>query len=112
MLARVFGPEFKRFTSLAIPIALAQPLRAVSTGYSILLRVDQRVHAIVVSRTLTTVATMLLAPLLAVSFGALGAVWGLALGSAVGSIGIIFCGLLPGDIPFPRRKKALITGEQ
>ncbi|MDQ1449248.1 MAG: hypothetical protein QOC79_2219 [Actinomycetota bacterium] len=112
VLSRVFGPDFRRFTSLALPIALAQPLRAVSTGYSILLRVDQRVHAIVASRTLTTVATMLLAPVLALAFGALGAVWGLALGSAVGSIAIIFCGLLSRDIPFPRRKKALITGEQ
>ena len=112
VLSRVFGPEFEKYAPLAVPIALAQPLRAVSTGYSILLRVDQRVHAIVGSRTLTTVATMVLAPLLAVSFGALGAAWGLALGSAVGSIAIIFCGLLPGDISFPRRKKALMAGEQ
>src|SRR5205085_11900146 len=112
VLSRVFGPEFRGFTSLALPIALAQPLRAVSTGYSILLRVDQRVHAIVVSRTLTTVATLLLAPLLALAFGALGAVWGLALGSAVGSIAIIFCGLLARDIPFARRKKAPISGER
>jgi O-antigen/teichoic acid export membrane protein len=112
VLSRVFGPDFKRFTSLALPIALAQPLRAVSTGYGILLRVDQRVHAIVGSRTLTTVATMLLAPLFAIWFGALGAVWGLALGSAVGSVATIFCGLLPRDISLSRGKKALITGEQ
>ena len=112
VLSRVFGPEFTKFAPLALPIALGQPLRALSSGYALLLRVDQRVHAIVACRSLATAVTMVLAPLLAVWFGALGAAWGLGLGSAVASVAIIVCALLPHDIPLPRaRRKVLVTGE-
>ena len=97
-LSRVFGPEFAMFTSLVLPIALAQLLRAASTGYSVLLKADRRVHAIVVCRAVTTVVVLVLAPLFAYRYGVLGAVWGLALGSAVGSAATILCGLLPRDI--------------
>jgi len=97
-LSRVFGPEFAAFTSLVLPIALAQLVRAASTGYSVLLKADQRVHAIVVCRAATTAVVLVLAPLCAYRYGVLGAVWGLALGSAVGSAATILCGLLSHDL--------------
>ena len=107
LLSRVFGPEFTTFTALVLPIALAQLLRAASTGFSILLKVDRRVHAIVLCRALTTTVVLLLAPLGAYRYGVLGAVWGLALGSAIGSAATIVCGLLPHDIATSRRREEL-----
>jgi O-antigen/teichoic acid export membrane protein len=99
LLSRVFGPEFARFAMLALPIALAQLLRALSTGFSVLIKADARVHAIVVVRGLTTGLTLVLGPLFAALYGLTPAVWGLALGSATGSVVTIGLGLLSRDIP-------------
>ena len=99
VLTRVFGQDFARFAVLALPIALAQLLRAVSTGFSVLIKADARVHAIVVVRALTTGLTLLLGPLLAALYGLTPAVWGLAIGSAIGSIATIGFGLMSRDIP-------------
>jgi O-antigen/teichoic acid export membrane protein len=111
VLSRVFGPEFAIFTSLVLPIALAQLLRAASTGFSVLLKADRRVHAIVACRAITTAVVLVLAPLGAYRFGVLGAVWGLALGSAVGSTATILCGLLSHDIAAPRERGLLASGD-
>src|SRR5439155_5118153 len=99
LLSRVFSHDFARFAVLALPIALAQLLRALSTGFSVLIKADARVHAIVVCRALTTALTLVLGPLFAMLYGLEAAVWGLALGSAVGSIATIWFGLLSRDIP-------------
>jgi O-antigen/teichoic acid export membrane protein len=99
LLTRVFGQDFARFAVLALPIALAQLLRAVSTGFSVLIKADARVHAIVVTRALTTGITLVLGPLFAALFGLVPAVWGLALGSAIGSLATIGFGLMSRDIP-------------
>jgi len=99
LLSRVFGPEFDQFAVLALPIALAQLLRALSTGFSVLIKADARVHAIVVVRGLTTGLTLVLGPLFAALYGLTPAVWGLALGSSVGSVVTIGFGLLSRDIP-------------
>src|SRR5439155_11663833 len=65
LLSHVFGSGFARFSVLALPIALAQLIRALSTGFSVLIKADARVHAIVVVRALTTGLTLLLGPLFA-----------------------------------------------
>jgi O-antigen/teichoic acid export membrane protein len=98
LLSTVFGPTFRTYAPLALPLALAQLLRAAATGFGLLLRADRRVRALITSRMISTGATLVFAPLLAWQFGAIGAVTGLGLGSAVGSIADIGFGVLSADI--------------
>jgi O-antigen/teichoic acid export membrane protein len=112
VLSRVFGPEFERFTSLVLPTALAQLVWAASIGFLILLKADQRVHAIVGCMAVNAAATLLLTPLLATWFGVLGAAWGLASGPAVGSAAAILCALSAHDIPLGPGRKRLISVER
>ncbi|HTK15434.1 MAG TPA: hypothetical protein VL769_03500 [Acidimicrobiia bacterium] len=105
ILTHVFGPEFAVFTAIVIPVALGQLLRASSTGFSILLKADRRVHAITVSRGLTTGLALVLGPLLAARYGLVPAVWGTEMSLVVGSIAAIVCGFMPGDVPFRRRPR-------
>ncbi len=111
ILSRVFGPEFEEFTSLVLPIALAQLLRAGSTGFSILIKADQRVGALMTCRAVATGLTFVLGPLLAAMYGLVPAVWGLALGSAAGSIATIVLGLMARDIPFPLVTRPAVRAE-
>ena len=104
LLSRVFGPDFARFAVLALPIALAQLIRALSTGFSVLIKAAARVHAIVVTRALSTGLTLVLGPLFAALYGLTPAVWGLALGSAAGSIVTIGLGLMSRDVPLRRAR--------
>lgn len=104
VLSRVFGPEFVRFAPLVLPIALAQLIRAVSTGFSVFLKADRRVHAIVLCRSAAAITAIVLAPLLASVSGVLGAAWGLALASAIASVGTLVSGLLPNDISLRRSR--------
>jgi O-antigen/teichoic acid export membrane protein len=112
VLTRVFGPQFARFTSLVAPTALGQLVYAAGIGFAVFLRADRRVHSIVLSRVLNTAVTIVLAPLLAVRFGVLGAVWGLVLGPAVGSIVIVVCGLRKHDISLLRRSRLLVSEDR
>jgi hypothetical protein len=84
---------------------LAQLLRASSTGFSILLKADRRVHAITVCRGLTTGLALVLGPTLAARYGLVPAVWGTEIGLIIGSLATIVCGLMPGDVPFRRRPR-------
>jgi O-antigen/teichoic acid export membrane protein len=104
ILSHLFGPEFTMFTAIVIPIALAQALRAASTGYAILLKADRRVHAITVCRGLKTGLALVLGPFLAARYGLVPAVWGTEIGVGVGSIAIIVCGLMSRDIRAGRRR--------
>jgi O-antigen/teichoic acid export membrane protein len=113
ILARVFGPEFKRFTDLILPTALAQLLWALSIGFLILLKADRRVHATVACMLTNTIVTITATPILASRYGVLGAAWGLALGTTTGSISAIVFGLFPRDIPLRFWREAeLATAEQ
>jgi O-antigen/teichoic acid export membrane protein len=109
LLSHVFGSDFARFGVLAIPIALAQLLRAGSTGFSVLIKADARVHAIVTCRALATGLTLVLGPLLAALYGLVPAVWGLAIGSAAGSLATIVFGLYPRDILLRRRMRPSVS---
>lgn len=111
VLSRVFGPEFAVFTALVLPIALAQLLLALATGFSILVKADRRVHAIMVCRVLSTGLTCVLSPLLAALCGLVPAVWGLALGSAAGSIATIVFGLMSRDVRLPHARQAAARAE-
>ena len=95
----------QKYLRLVTPIALAQLVRASSTGFSILLKADRRVHAITVSRALTTGLALVLGPTLAARYGLVPAVWGTEIGLVIGSIATIVCGLMPGDVPFRRRSR-------
>jgi O-antigen/teichoic acid export membrane protein len=98
LLGTVFGPDFRTFARLALPLALAQLLRAAATGFALLNRADRRVHALITSRVINTGSTLVFTPLFAWWFGVMGAVVGLGLGSALGSICDIGFGLLSADI--------------
>ncbi|MDQ1481151.1 MAG: hypothetical protein QOI44_2012 [Actinomycetota bacterium] len=113
ILARVFGPEFEQFKNLILPTALAQLLWALSIGFLILLKADRRVHATVACMVTNTIVTITATPILASRYGVLGAAWGLALGTATGSISAIVFGLLRRDIPLRFWREAeLATAEQ
>jgi O-antigen/teichoic acid export membrane protein len=113
ILAHVFGPEFKKFTDLILPTALAQILWAMSIGFLILLKADRRVHATVACMVTNTIVTITATPILASRYGVIGAAWGIALGTATGSISAIVFGLLPRDIPLRFwREEELATAEQ
>src|SRR6185503_1717502 len=73
ILARVFGPEFERFTNLILPTALAQLGWALSIGFLILLKADRRVHATVACMVTNTIVTIAATPILASRYGVLGA---------------------------------------
>jgi O-antigen/teichoic acid export membrane protein len=106
ILSRLFGPEFAVFTAIVIPIAVAQLVRALAIGFAILLQSDRRVHAITVSRGITTGLALVLGPTLAARHGLVPAVWGMEIGFMLGSIATIVCGLMPRDIPLLRRARA------
>ena len=111
ILQRLFGPEFGVYTVIVIPVALGQLLRASSTGFSILLKADRRVHAITVARGLTTGLALVLGPTLAARYGLVPAVWGTELALVIGSIATIVLGLLPGDVPFGRPSRRVVVPE-
>jgi O-antigen/teichoic acid export membrane protein len=111
ILSRVFGPEFEQFKPLVLPTALAQLPSAAAVGFLILLKADRRVHAIVAGITIRTVAGLILAPILAVKFGVLGAVWGMTISSTMGALVTVYFGLLPRDIPFFRSARFTIVDE-
>ena len=64
---------------------MGQLLRASSIGFSILLKADRRVHALTVSRGVTTGLALVLGPTLAARYGLVPAVWGTEIGLIVGS---------------------------
>jgi len=111
ILSRLFGPEFAVFTVIVVPVALGQLMRASSIGFTILLKADRRVHALTVSRGVTTGLALVLGPTLAARYGLVPAVWGTEIGLIVGSIVTIGLGLMPGDVPFRRRARRVVTPE-
>jgi O-antigen/teichoic acid export membrane protein len=113
LLATVFGPDFRTFARLALPLALAQLLRAAATGFALLTRADRRVHSLITSRVINTGATLVFTPLFAWQFGVMGAVLGLALGSTLGSICDIGFGMLSADIGLTvfSRQPAAVAGD-
>jgi O-antigen/teichoic acid export membrane protein len=85
----------------------------MSIGFLILLKADRRVHATVACMVTNTIVTIVATPILASRYGVLGAAWGIALGTATGSVSAIVFGLLPRDIPLRFwRDEDLATAEQ
>jgi len=101
ILTRVFGPEFKQYTSLVVPTALSQLPIAAATGFLILLKADRRVHAIVGTIAIRNAAALIIVPIMAIEWGVQGAVWSMVVTSTLGGILTIYFGLLPGDVPIP-----------
>jgi O-antigen/teichoic acid export membrane protein len=104
ILTRVFGPEFKQFTPLVLPTALSQLPVAAAIGFLILLKADRRVHAIVTGIAIRNVASLILAPIMAIKWGVEGAVWSTVITSTLAALLTVYFGLLPGDIPFFGRR--------
>ena len=83
VLTIVFGAEFASFAGLVVPIGVNQLLYAGAIGFSLLLKAQRRGRALVASRMLSSVSSLLLVLYLGSRYGVLGASWGLALGSGL-----------------------------
>jgi O-antigen/teichoic acid export membrane protein len=95
VLPAVFGDDFEPYVHLVVPMSVWQIALGAGLGFAILLRAEQRGRAILVSGTAMLAASLLASPLLAAAAGVEGAVWGLGIGAAVGTVFSIYLALRP-----------------
>jgi O-antigen/teichoic acid export membrane protein len=93
LLVRLFGSSFSRFESLVWPMAATQLFNAAAFSFTVLLSAEKRGPASLVAGTITSTAVLGCATLLASTNGVVGAAWGIAAGSAIGSATTILFGL-------------------
>jgi hypothetical protein len=86
LLSLVFGDSFRGYTKLVLPLAIGQLVYAWGSGFWLLARAASRGRALVAARIVSSSGSVLFALVLASTHGILGAVWGLTLGSALGSV--------------------------
>ena len=89
VLTIVFGAAFAGFGGLVVPISVMQLLYAGAIGFSLLLKAQQRGRALVGSRILSSVISLLLLLYLGSRYGLMGAAWGLALGNGLRWVSVI-----------------------
>lgn len=104
----VFGTAFDQFDGLIAPVGAAQVLIAGSLGLSLLVKAEGRMRALLFSRLIPAIATVVLAVALAFSGGITAATWGMTVAIAMWSIGIVLIALWPQGRPMgafrrPRR---------
>ncbi len=97
----LFGPSFSPFSKLVIPLALDQTLLSAGMGAFLLLKAARRTREPVVSHTLGTVAALGFGCWFGALAGAVGASWGLAVGSlvATSAVLVVAARLSPAGIP-------------
>jgi O-antigen/teichoic acid export membrane protein len=83
VLTIVFGAAFASFSDLVVPISVGQLLYAGAIGFNLLLKAQRRGRALVGSRMLSSVSSLLLLLYLGSRYGVIGASWGLALGNGL-----------------------------
>jgi O-antigen/teichoic acid export membrane protein len=88
VLTIVFGAAFASFGRLVVPIGVGQLLYAGAIGFSLLLKAERRGRALVGSRILSSVSSLLLLLYLGSRYGVMGASWGLALGTGLGWVSV------------------------
>lgn len=93
LLIHLFGTSFSPFTNLVWPMAAVQVLNAAGISFTFLLLAEKRGRASLVAGIAASVATIACATGLALPYGVRGAAWGMAAGSAVGSVAVIYLAL-------------------
>jgi O-antigen/teichoic acid export membrane protein len=93
LLVHLFGSSFSPFTNLVWPMAAVQVLNAAGVAFTLLLLAEKRGRASLVSGVAASAATIVSATALALVYGVQGAVWGMATGSGVGSVAVIYLAL-------------------
>jgi O-antigen/teichoic acid export membrane protein len=83
LLPWAFGDSFRPFLELVWPIGVGQLVLAPSIGFWLLLIAQKRARELILSQVIVSLATLGFGLLLAETNGAVGAAWGLALGSSV-----------------------------
>jgi O-antigen/teichoic acid export membrane protein len=92
VLSTFFGPSFRQFSGLVLPLAVGQLIFAWGSGFWLLAKASSRGQSLLIARAVSAGCSLLLATGLGIAFGITGAAWGLAIGTGVGSILItLFC---------------------
>ena len=86
LLVSVFGSAFAPAAILVLPMLIAFVLDAAGDGAAALLRVQARGGSLLVMQIAAGAARIVAVLILIREYGLLGAAWGLAIGSAVGTI--------------------------
>jgi O-antigen/teichoic acid export membrane protein len=89
LLSFVFGDAFEGFSRIVLPVAAGQIVYACGSGFWLLGKAASRGRALVLARAVGSSSALALTAILASTNGLLGAAWGLALGSGIGSILIV-----------------------
>jgi O-antigen/teichoic acid export membrane protein len=89
LLPVLFGSEFTRFRDLIWPIAAAQTSLAIGLGFVLLIKAQRRGRALLFARMVGATIALGLIWLLASLSGVLGAAWGGAIGSIIGTIVLV-----------------------
>jgi O-antigen/teichoic acid export membrane protein len=89
LLTFALGRSFGRYGALIWPLGAQQVLAATSGGFYLLLKAARRGKSVLLFRSLISVATIASVSGLAFPFGLIGAAWGMALGTGVGSVCLI-----------------------
>jgi O-antigen/teichoic acid export membrane protein len=90
LLVHLFGSPFSPFTDLVWPMAAVQVLNAAGVSFTLLLMAEKRGRASLIAGIFGSGATITCATALAYSHGVLGAAWGIAAGSGVGSVAVMY----------------------
>jgi O-antigen/teichoic acid export membrane protein len=89
LLSFLLGRDFGQYGNLILPIGAQQVLAATSAGFFLLLKAARRGKAVLLYRLVASGATVIAVTGLAIFFGLAGAAWGVALGTAIGSLTLI-----------------------
>jgi O-antigen/teichoic acid export membrane protein len=90
LLVRLFGEPFSRFTDLVWPMAAVQLLNAAGVSFTLLLMAEKRGRASLAAGIAASAATLACATGLSLRYGVQGAAWGMAAGSGVGSVTVVY----------------------
>ncbi len=86
ILAAVFGPGFRQFERLMVPVAVSEWIYAGGLGFFMLLKASGRGRARVASEAVLDVSTICLVWALALRGDLLAAAWGRTIGAAAGQL--------------------------
>jgi O-antigen/teichoic acid export membrane protein len=93
LLVHLFGDSFSPFTDLVWPMAAVQVLNAAGVAFTLLLLAEKRGPASLVAGVAASAGTIACATGFALAYGVHGAAWGMAAGSGVGSLAVIYLAL-------------------
>lgn len=89
LLSFVYGQRFTPYASLIWALGTQQVAAAAGGGFFLLLKAGRRGKAMVLYRSIVSLATVTCVSILGTWFGLRGAAWGMALGTVVGTISLI-----------------------